>query len=846
MRHVIARIALFILTFAGGVFLFNTLLSRGAGDTTYEMSSATLPLIYTRVDGENVNCMHGYTTDIDAALLKDSVTPMDGTDTVNLYIDDSGTGISSLKYEVRSGDGSSLVEDGKASELRTNKQSNETASIKVRMDLDEAQSYILKLILKTTDGKKIDYYTQLVYGENMHADAMVDFATEFHSAILDKDRAESVSKYLETDPSRVSTGLANVDISSSFDTITYNDLKPEELVNPVPQITGISGDVATLKLESTLMTVNSDSQTMYYDVVENFKVRYTSQRMYLLDYTRTMDSLYSPDFTLTGSNALNMGLTSTETVPVMSDEDKQKTAFVKERQLFYYDYQHTLVNRVFSFTEDRVNDLRSSYAYHDIEMIDMDKDGNLTFAVFGYMNRGKHEGANGICLYKYYPVENQVSELAFVESAEPYSILREDLGQALYLNSRGVLYVTLRGTLCRINTKTGSIKEQMKGVKKETAVSSADHSLMSLLDNSDISENEGLTVVNLKNGDSRSQKADSGDVIASAGFVDGDLVCESIHKDDIRVDKNGDTIYPVYRIQIISGDGTPVKEYRPDKGKYISKAEVRGSQVSMKLATVSGSGFHDAGSYYIMSNDEKLNESIDQEFMDFESAGKELCLIFPNSVYINEAPKLSSAKLQADDRLRTISVTDFGGDDDRYYVYGNGSVNGSYESLRESVKAASECNGGVLSGRLKTIWEANAIRDYAIVGDDLPVPKVKSEKDSLAACMYAVLDHEEVSCDLKELENDDRSCPEILSDRLKNHEGLDMTGCSLDQMRYFISTGRPFIAKISSDHYVLVTSYNESLLRYTDPVSGEVVRDEYSKMASSFEDAGNVFYCYTR
>ena len=39
------------------------------------------------------------------------------------------------------------------------------------------------------------------------------------------------------------------------------------------------------------------------------------------------------------------------------------------------------------------------YDQHAIKIISMDKDGNTTFAVYGYMNRGEHEGEVGAAIY---------------------------------------------------------------------------------------------------------------------------------------------------------------------------------------------------------------------------------------------------------------------------------------------------------------------------------------------------------------------------------------------------------------------------------------------------------------
>ena len=42
----------------------------------------------------------------------------------------------------------------------------------------------------------------------------------------------------------------------------------------------------------------------------------------------------------------------------------------------------------------------------------MDEDGNIYFVVYGYMNRGVHEGKNGMSLY-YYSAESMTTQELF-------------------------------------------------------------------------------------------------------------------------------------------------------------------------------------------------------------------------------------------------------------------------------------------------------------------------------------------------------------------------------------------------------------------------------------------------
>ena len=60
----------------------------------------------------------------------------------------------------------------------------------------------------------------------------------------------------------------------------------------------------------------------------------------------------------------------------------------------------------------------------------MDGDGNVTFAVYGYMNRGAHEGEVGAAIYYYQAEQNNIDEKAFIPSNKSAAVASEELGKA--------------------------------------------------------------------------------------------------------------------------------------------------------------------------------------------------------------------------------------------------------------------------------------------------------------------------------------------------------------------------------------------------------------------------------
>ena len=55
---------------------------------------------------------------------------------------------------------------------------------------------------------------------------------------------------------------------------------------------------------------------------------------------------------------------------------------------------------------------------HGIQVMDMDDDGNISFIVYGYMNRGEHEGENGISVYRFSADDRAIEELAIYSDGD--------------------------------------------------------------------------------------------------------------------------------------------------------------------------------------------------------------------------------------------------------------------------------------------------------------------------------------------------------------------------------------------------------------------------------------------
>ena len=68
---------------------------------------------------------------------------------------------------------------------------------------------------------------------------------------------------------------------------------------------------------------------------------------------------------------------------------------MQQGDLWSYNLKTNKLSCIFSFRDLGSNDERNDYSQHDIELVRVEKNGDMDFVLYGYMNRGQHEGKVG-------------------------------------------------------------------------------------------------------------------------------------------------------------------------------------------------------------------------------------------------------------------------------------------------------------------------------------------------------------------------------------------------------------------------------------------------------------------
>ena len=219
MKDSIYKALIFLLTFIIALMVFSRLLNQGATDMTVKMEEATLPTVSVLFLNQEINLMHGIIGDMEANMLRDSISPLSPDRSMKIRIHTYGQRPIGISYEVRSADASRLVEDTEVTDYEENGDTID-ATLRIKDLIKKEQEYILAVVLTQDSGRRCRYYTRIIWEEGLHIENLYRFMTDFSNSSFNPSGAASLSKYLESDASGDNSSYAHVNIHSSLSQVT--------------------------------------------------------------------------------------------------------------------------------------------------------------------------------------------------------------------------------------------------------------------------------------------------------------------------------------------------------------------------------------------------------------------------------------------------------------------------------------------------------------------------------------------------------------------------------------------------------------------------------------------------
>ena len=468
-----------------------------------------------------------------SALIIGSIMNQGHNNMTNFTVDTFGREITGISTEVRSIDGSRLIENSEVTGWKANGKSF-SVSLTLKDLIDTNTQYSLTLILELEGEQKVYYYTTILWNDDVHISGILEFATDFHGKLYDKEVAKELTKYLEPNSKLTDNGTFHkVNIHSSFQQITWGSLEPVQEDAASIRLTQISGNVASLLMDFVVSTGEGKNK-IYYNVEEYYRVRYTSERMYLLDYERTMTQI--PDTTrMYANDKILLGITD-ENVDMMESADGNTVVFSDMGQLLSYNAATNGLTVIFSFYDKDNADRRTLYDNHGIKILDVDEGGNVKFAVYGYMNRGRHEGETGIQIISYDNSLNTIEEEVYIPYSKSYAVLKDEMEQLLYRNRQQHVYFFLENGVYDVDLENRSA-EQLVSIRQDDSLQvSENHEIIVWQEGDDINHSNQLNVRNLNTGEQTVIRAEDGEAIRPLGFMGEDIIYGVARESDIRTD----------------------------------------------------------------------------------------------------------------------------------------------------------------------------------------------------------------------------------------------------------------------------------------------------------------------
>ena len=844
-KNIILKVMVFFLTATVTAFFVNKINNLGIDKVAVEMEEPTLPIVYCQLDGEVVNRMFGYTQTMSTSLMRDNIMPLNDKHGVELLIDDEYDFGKKYSYELRSIAGDSLVEEGEL-ELGSLISGYRHCPVNFRMDLRKNQEYVLVFIVEGKDDRVARYYTRVVDLEENDANKVVEYAHEFHNTAINKISSGAANNVIYEAQMYTGFGyyddLSHVDIESSYKLLTFGDLEPIIITDVATNITEVDKDYTVVHLQY-VMEAESGGANHYYNVDEYYTGSYdkSSGKVKLMDFHRYQESMFDIEYIYKDSNSIAFGVTG-EDVEYKTAEDNEKLAFVREGELWYYDYATTSITSVFTFNQGNYSDIRSMNQKMDINIVDLNDDGEMYFVVYGYMCRGDHEGKNGISLYHFSPKDYKIEELFFVSVDETFEIMKRETGRFTFYDKNGHFYYLLDGSIYDVDLLTMEQSVVSEGISSDKYAVSANRSVVAYPNSDSKEETTSIVIRDFMSGEVTYQKGEENDRFDALGFVGDDLILGVADVKDVYVPYEGEAILPFYKINIINPAGEILKEYKKP-GIYIMEAQVQTDKIYLGRGIKRNNFFEDADPDFISYKPQEDDNAMIKKTIYDKVAFDEKHLVFPSYIYVSENNQLIMTKSKVNDRYRSLEVktnTKSGS----FYVFDDIGYVGEFASAGTAIITVNGMSTGqVVDSKGNVIYRSIAADSYNTVADKIYEVPCANKNQSLLTCAFMCIDYTGNRVEL----NDVLAC-EGWEDAFEKHTlgvGINISGIDLSTALYFLDRDIPFAACIDDGRYVLVISYNESALRYYDPILDEEVRVSRDEFEDSLSKHGNTMYTFS-
>ena len=781
--------------FLAALIVFSIITNQDNKDMTTAMKEATLPIVQFYEGNNSVAQLHGYVSEMNITKMRDGIVPVDHTRLLPLKINTYGQKIRGIAYEIRSLDDSRLVAKGDAQGIKE-KNNEISANLKIQNILGKGEEYELIVILAS--GKnKIRYYTRLMQTQNDDTQACMDFALQFHEYTFRDDANKFIPKYMDAATGDTST-LNYVDLSCTLNQITWADLKPEQMGELEASFKEINDSYDVITLRYVVTTKGTGGETEYYNVEEYYRLRMTESRMYVLNFERTLNQIFRGENRfITDNNQIQLGIRD-KNIEYAVSETGDVIAFVQQGELWCFDRVNNKIVQVFSFLGAEGINARDNWDQHDIKIARVDEAGSIDFVVYGYMNRGDHEGEVGTAVYHYDGLVHTIEEEIFIPSDVSYEILKAQMGQLMYVNEKGTFYLIMDQKLYSIDTDKRTPEVLVKDLKESCYKVSESNQYFAWVDSDKEYKSDVIHLMNLKNASVYDIKAKKGAYILPLGFIDEDFIYGAAKKDKVMVAAAGNTVFPMKNLTIMDtseNSHSILKTYKPSRGS-IGSISVEDYTITIHLIKKSGGHYVAAGTDAIMNREGDTEEKVTVGSTVTDRKETQYQLMMKNGADASKIKMLTSKSVLLENP-RDVSVKNKESQE-YFYVYKKGDVLFATDEIADAIVCANNHMGVVVDSKQQYVW-MRARKSAQTAFSSLKVNDADKSSSSVVQAVSAMLNYRGNGLSVKELIDNGGTPKSAIENTLKDSVVLDISGCTVEEILFYVSKGSPVFAMTGTD-----------------------------------------------
>ncbi len=801
------------------------------------LSAPTLPLLTLQAGGVPVNPLRAYRAEMNPGSMRGALLPLDETRTVTFQIRTFGAATGDMTYALYALGGAEQLDQGPVSDVSLS--GNILNGSFVLPDVfTPNEEYLLRLELQS-DGAPAYYYCRVCRAVECYEQDCLRFALQFHEAALSGDEA-FVSPYLEASSIQGADTrtLARVSVTSPASQVCWGDFGGSRVADADITFTEINPTYTSLEFRYQMLR-NSTGGPEYYNVREYFRIRITPTHLYLLDYQRQMTQQAGTCAGIS-SGALLLGVRSLP-VSFLANDPGTVCAFVQAGELYEYDLATGTRRRIFSFLGSSPTDPRLFADSHRIRLLSIGENGSLDFAVYGYMSAGEHEGLCGISLFHYDAADQICEERLFLKSTDDYPLLSATLSDTMYVSGNRTFYLMQNGALISVDLDSLEVENVVRGLAPDQYAASESGRLFAYVKDGEAADT--LRVIDLETLETTRISASSGEKLRPAAFYGENLIYGLVRDEDIGPTASGTTLYPMYRLVILSGiDKSAVQKTYEKSGYFVSKVAVEDDGLRLVRVVQSEGLYSETFEDRLLESDDGTPDTVRILTSQDTERGTICSLALSNAVSAPETVASAGASWIFFPEGKAPAVT-AGSVSDLYIVYVGSEVSLATTRASEAVHLANRQMGVVIDNAQHVVW-ARSRPAYRNAFGGFIVSEADADCSSDVQALSALLGRENQPANVLAALYDGKTPTSVLQEAIPAATVLDLTGCELAETLYYVGRSNPVYAVTGTHEAVLIIGYTATSVSLYDAVTDQTRVVPMEEAEALFAANGSVYLSY--